>query len=349
MSPAMDNKQSLSLESSPSTSAMKWNPGHYIKFDAEATDEDIKARLSEVQDLPFIKGIVVRNFWKQLETSKDVYDFSRIDRHLKLAAAQGKRYFLILTTRNFRAGPVVPDYLQAPLFDGGVYQFQSFKDTVGENIALWNDHVRNRLALLIKALAKRYDGNPNFEGIIFNETAFGQPIIPVSDENKAAYYSNLARIDTTARQAFPHTVVIQFINFPPQRTGALVTNMLNQGIGFGVPDVFLADEDHNNHVYPYNDQVQDRIPIGMQVESDSFLRECVTCAFNPPLVNDLYVFARDRLHSNYIFWEYFQRPYYDAWEKLKAVLRSPDFPKDSSGGLATKCPKRYASCITDSH
>lgn len=328
------------------TGTIKWNPGHYVTFASDTTDDEIDARLEEIRSLPF-KGIVVRAFWKQLEPRKDVYNFRRIDRHLSLAAAEGKRFFLLLSTRNFRSGVVAPDYLRAPLFDGGVYQFRSFKDTVGENITLWDDNVRNRLALLIKALARRYDGHPYFEGIILSETSFGQPISDVSDEKRAAYYSNLLRIDTATRAAFSRTVVIQFINFPHQRTGALVNNMLRQGIGFGAPDVFLADEDHEKYVYPYNDMVQGRIPIGMQIESDSYIHRCVGCAFDPAPVKDLYIFARDRLHSNYVFWEYVQKPWYDAWTKVKALVRSPEFPGDPAGGLVTACPRRYAACVSD--
>lgn len=327
------------------TGNIKWNPGHYVTFSSETTDDEIDARLDEIRHLAF-KGIMVRAFWKQLEPRRDVYDFRRIDRHLKLAASEGKRFFLLLTTRNHRSGVVAPDYLRAPLFDGGVYQYRTFKDTLGENITLWDDNVRNRLTLLVKALARRYNGHPFFEGIIFNETAFGQPVSFISDEKRAAYYANLMRIDTSARQAFTRTVVIQFINFPPKRTGPLVQNMLNRGIGFGSPDVFLADEDHEKYVYPYNDQVRGKIPIGMQIESDSFIFRCVGCPFDPVPVKDLYLFARDRLHSNYIFWQYVKEPYYNAWDKVLALFRSPGFPTDAAGGLATGCPRRYARCIT---
>lgn len=340
--------QTGTLQPEAAAGTIKWNPGHYVTFSSDTTDDEIDARLDEIRNLPF-KGIVVRAFWRQLEPRKDAYNFRRIDRHLNLAAAEGKRFFLLLTTRNFRTGVVAPDYLRAPLFDGGVYQYKSSKDTLGENITLWDDNVRNRLALLIKALARRYDGNPYFEGIILNETAFGQPVSEVSDENRAAYYSNLLQIDGVARAAFTRTVVIQFINFPPQRTGALVDNMLSKGIGFGGPDVFLADEDHEKYVYPYNDLVQRRIPIGMQVESDSYIHRCAGCAFDPPPVKDLYTFARDRLHSNYIFWQYVQEPWYDAWTKVKALFRSEDFPSDPAGGLATACPRRYAACVSNGH
>lgn len=329
------------------TGTIKWNPGHYVTFSSDTTDDEIDARLEEIRDLPF-KGIVVRAFWKQLEPRKDVYNFRRIDRHLNLAASEGKRFFLLLSTRNFRSGVVAPDYLRAPLFDGGVYQFSSIKGTRGENITLWDANVRNRLALLIKALARRYDGHPYFEGIILSETAFGQPVSEISEEKRTAYYSNLLRIDTATRAAFTRTVVIQFINFPHQRTGALVENMLNKGIGFGSPDVFLEDEDHEKYVYPYNDRVQRRIPIGMQIESDSYIHRCVDCPFEPAPVKDLYLFARDRLHSNYVFWEYVQEPWYDAWTKVKALFRSPDFPAaDPAGGLATACPRRYAACVSN--
>jgi hypothetical protein len=131
-----------------------------VVFAANADDAEIRTGLGEIRNLPFARGIVLRAFWKQLEPQKDIYDFRRVDRALNLAAAQKKRFFLLLSTKNFRAGVVASDYLRAPLFDGGVFEIATFKGTTGENITLWEFNTHNRLILLIKALAAHYDANP---------------------------------------------------------------------------------------------------------------------------------------------------------------------------------------------
>jgi hypothetical protein len=328
------------------TGTIKWNPGHYAVFASDDTFTELNTGLAEIRDLPFVRGIMLRAFWRQLEPEKNVYDFRRVDHFLHRAALEKKRFFLLLSTRFFRSGRVAPDYLKVPLYDGGIYRFRTFKDTFGENITLWDDDTRHRLTLLIQALARRYDGNPHFEGLILSETAFGQPLEPISDAKKTAYYANLRLVENAARSAFQRTVVIQFVNFPYPYTVPVVNNLLRRGVGFGSPDVFLADDDHEKYVYPFNDQVQGRIPIGMQVESDSYYSTSVGGPFDPPPVRDLYLFARDRLHSNYIFWHRDLRGPYFAWNKVLRMFRSASFPDGPSGGLARQCPASYARCVT---
>jgi hypothetical protein len=86
----------------------------------------------------------------------------------------------------------------------------------------------------------------------------------------------------------------------------------------------------------------------MQVEADSYFRTSSAGPWNPPPVRDLYVFARDRLHSNYIFWQRDLSGTYRAWDKVLRMFRSSWFPRNPSGGLHTTCPASYARCISQS-
>lgn len=332
-------------EFSLAPSEMKWNPGHYAVLDSETNDATFDTALSEIRSLPVVKGIVVRAYWSQLEADKGVYRFGRIDRYVAKAAAQKKRFFLLLSIRGFSEGKVAPAYLRTPYYGGGVYKFKNQRDTFGENLVLWNEHARNRLIVLIRELARRYNANPNFEGVIIAETAFGQPVDPITEEQKAGYYAGLAQVDTAARRAFVNTVVIQFVNYPIAYTPGIVENLLDKGMGLGSPDVYLDDPQHEKYIYPFNDQAQGRVPIGMQVEHHSYRSTYVGGPFDPPPIRDLYVFARDRLHSNYIFWQRDLREPYLAWTKVLRMFRSADFPDSPSGGLNARCPAKYVRCV----
>ncbi len=327
------------------TVSVKWNPGHYMGLPADVEDSEFHAGLDEIQDLPFVKGALLRVFWRQLEPQKDVYDFSRIDRYLELAAAHKKRFGLLLTTKNYRAGVASPDYLRTPLFDGGVFLVAKFKGTIGDNITLWDSNTYYRLVRLIKALATRYDGNPWFEVLVINETAFGQPVIPMPEAQRASFFDNLMRVDIAARQSFSRTVVIQYVNFPYTYTPSVAQNLLNNGIGIGGPDVFLDDRDHDRRVYPLIEPARARVPVGMQVEADCYYARSLGGPWDPPPVRELYDLARNRLHSNYIFWQRVLETKYRPWEKVLSMFRSPDFPADASGGLETACPASYARCM----
>lgn len=324
---------------------MKWNPGHYMVLDSDINEAILDTALGEIRPLPVMRGIVLRAYWSQLESEKGVYRFWRIDRFMAKAAAQKKRFFLLLSIRGFSEGKVAPAYLRTPYYGGGVYKFKNQRGTLGENLTLWNERARHRLILLIRELARRYNGNPNFEGVIIAETAFGQPVDPVTEEQKAGYYAGLAQVDTAARKAFLNTVVIQFVNYPVDYTPGIVANLLDKGIGLGSPDVYVGDAQHEQYIYPFNDQAHGRVPIGMQVEHHSYRSTHVGGPFDPPPIHDLYVFARDRLHSNYIFWQRDLREPYLAWTKVLQMFRSADAPDPPSGGLSTRCPAKYVRCV----
>ncbi|WP_298231733.1 hypothetical protein [uncultured Azohydromonas sp.] len=347
-SPGKETAQSLDAsvpKFSLAPGEMKWNPGHYVVLDSDINETILDRALSEIRPLPVVKGIVLRAYWSQLEPEKGVYRFWRINRFMAKAAAQHKRFFLLLSIRGFSEGKVAPAYLRAPYYGGGAYKFENQRGTFGENLTLWNERARYRLILLIRELARRYNGNPNFEGVIMAETAFGKPVDPVTEEQKAGYYAGLSLVDTAARRAFQNTVVIQFVNYPVNYTPGIVENLLDKGIGLGSPDVYLDDPQHEQYIYPFNDQARGRVPIGMQVEHHSYRSTHAGGPFDPPPVRDLYVFARDRLHSNYIFWQRDLREPYLAWTKVLQMFGSADFPDSPSGGLSARCPAKYMRCV----
>jgi hypothetical protein len=60
-----------------------------------------------------------------------------------------------------------------------------------------------------------------------------------------------------------------------------------------------------------------------------------------PTVQELLVFARDELKSNYIFWQRIPKYVDDVLE----VMNYNNQKSTPSGGLRAACPKNYPSCI----
>ena len=321
----------------------KWNPGHYIEYGSNAGDYVIDAGLKETEGMPFVKGIMVRASWWQLEPRKGEYDFSRIDRYLDKAASKGKRLFLTLGTKSFNGDKAVPDYLRTSQYGGGALPIGTIKGTSGENAALHEDEVRERLVALVQALGRRYNNHDGFEGITFTETAFGKLVNPLSDAQKEHFFSNLAMVNTAARQAFPNSVVLQFINYPTNLVPALFENMKDKGVGMGGPDVFIDDPDLNRSAYVFNSQAAGVVPIGMKVESDSYDAVRHGAPYNPPDVRDLYSFARDRLHANYIFW-YRYTTNHNPWQDVLQMFKGEAVSSSGTGGLESTCPSKFDAC-----
>ena len=338
-------------ESGPISSALvagsvtKWNPGHYVQFGSNANDFVIDAALKETAGMPFVKGIMIRASWHQLEKSKGQYDFSRIDRYLEKARAKGKRLFLMVGTKTFDGDKAVPDYLRTSQYSGGAFRIGTIKGTYGENMALHDDDVRERLIALMQALGRRYNKDNNFEGVAFNETAWGKMVKPLSSTQQKQFFSNFARVDTATRAAFPNSVVIQFMNYPANFMPALFENMKDKGVGMGGPDVFIDDPSLNKSSYIFNSQATGIVPIGMKVESDCYNAPRYGAPYNPPDVRDIYRFARDRLHANYVFW-YRYTDRHNPWADVLRMFKGEAFPGGNSGGLKTACPSKFANCAS---
>jgi hypothetical protein len=166
---------------------------------------------------------------------------------------------------------------------------------------------------------------------------------PLSDAQKKTFFSNLAKVDTATRAAFPNSVVIQFMNYPSNLVPALFENMKDKGVGMGGPDVFINDPDLEKSAYGFNDKAKGVIPIGMKVEPDCYNAVRHGGPYTQVDVRKLYSFARDRLHSNYIFWNrYTDR--HNPWQDVLSMFKGEAFPSGGAGGLSAACPSRFASC-----
>jgi hypothetical protein len=323
---------------------MKWNPGHYVVVSASEGLAKIDKVLNEIAPFPFVKGIVYRTDWPRLESSKGSYNFAGIDAAVSRTASKGKRLFVLVATKAFSASEsAVPAYARSAEYGGGVYKIAISRGGTGENVALWNDRLADRVIALNQALAKRYNLNNSVEGVVFNETALGTPLRPISAAQLDARHRNLARVAVAAQRAFSSSPAIQFMNQPNRDIPLLWPAIQSSKTGFGGPDVFLNDP-HISKMLPLHAAGAGKMPIGVQVEAASYRSTSHQGPFAPPPVTSLFAYARDRLHANYVFWVPVTHPPHNPWPKVLNMWGSGSFPKNSSGGLPDKCPAGF-SCV----
>jgi hypothetical protein len=112
-------------------------PGHYGLVPNWST---LERELHKVEGSSF-KGFQIRYYWRDLEPTKDAYDFSAIEADLKVLTDRGLRLVVQLQDKSFSATPGVPGYLlQDPTYGGGVLP-------QGPNASmplLWNQQVLGR-------------------------------------------------------------------------------------------------------------------------------------------------------------------------------------------------------------
>lgn len=235
---------------------------------------DNPAEHLDILKRPDIEGAQVIHSWKSLEPEKGRYDFTRIDRDLALLNPLGKKLFLQIQDRFFfPEHRNVPDYiLTDPIYDGGLVQQD---DNAGEGkdkgsgwmTIQWNPHVRDRFQKLLRALGERYDGK--VFGINLPETAIE---VQKNSDNKDfdcdAYFDAEIENLGVAKQAFPNSHVVQYVNFWPcewnndrkymERTFEFAKT---NGIGLGGPDIIPYRRGQMKNSYPFFNRYQDDLPL----------------------------------------------------------------------------------------
>jgi hypothetical protein len=336
--------------------AVKWNPGHYVHIDKSGPEDALR----EVAGTP-VKGLLMRYGWNLLEPSQGVYDFSRIERHLALMKAKGKRLFVLLNTKNFN-GPVIgPSYLKGAEYEGGTYQIEidakattGTEQKFGANIKLYNDNVKARLIALVQALGARFNNEDNFEGIGFVETALGDAVTPLTEEQIDKFFVNLAEVNTAAKAAFPNTVVLQYANFPIQALPVLTEEMRKSGVGMSGPDIFpehpglnrLPSAYSTGGAYSYHPRLSGTVPLAINASGESYLTTTLRGPLKPQSSQALHAFARDRLLVNYMFWVESNKAPAMGYDSALSYMKSVEFPTDAAGGLASACPSMFPACVS---
>lgn len=262
-----------------------------------------------------IGGVQIVYNWKALETSKDVYDFSGIEKDLEYLTSLDKKLFIQLQDRFFEPqARYVPDYiLNGKEYTGGlVAQY----DNPGENKPVgngwvtqqWNPAVRERYQKLIGELAKKFDGR--IQGINLPETSIDIEM----KKDKTGFSCDTyfqAELDNLkfARHAFKKSYVLQYVNFFPcewendhQYMSRLFDFADKNNIGLGGPDIVPNKNAQMKNSYPFFNQYKGKLSlVAMAVQEPTLTYK------NPktkkPFTKEEFVnYAQDFLGVNIIFW-----------------------------------------------
>ncbi|MBP2615546.1 hypothetical protein [Chryseobacterium jejuense] len=262
-----------------------------------------------------IGGVQIVYNWRALETSKDVYDFSGIEKDLEYLTSLDKKLFIQLQDRFFEPqARYVPDYiLNGKEYTGGlVAQY----DNPGENKPVgsgwvtqqWNPAVRERYQKLIGELAKKFDGR--IQGINLPETSIDIEM----KKDKTGFSCDTyfqAELDNLkfARHAFKKSYVLQYVNFFPcewendhQYMSRLFDFADKNNIGLGGPDIVPNKNAQMKNSYPFFNQYKGKLSlVAMAVQEPTLTYK--NPKTNEPFTKEEFVnYAQDFLGVNIIFW-----------------------------------------------
>jgi hypothetical protein len=340
----------------PAAGTIKWHPGHYMSLrNNHKYDADDQQYISQLANEPTITGVLRDWNWRDLETSKGVYDFSAIDRYLKTIKAlpTHKRMIIRIENRVFgkQTGTTIPDYLKAdPAFLGGEVPMAN-----GVVARIWDAAVMDRLIALYQALGARYDSDPYVEGVSTSETAIGfsaQYPSPSTYSN-AALITQLERLVAAARAAWVHSNVFAETNYlgsDADMESFINYCMANQAV-VGGPDTWsrayltagtrsLQADEIVTGVKGSGTDYRDAIALKSEIQTTELGGYIAT--FTPAEVYDV---AFNVMHANFIFWDRNDYAGGPAQQWTTGIL---PFIRSIGGKTYTDCPKSFtSSCATN--
>jgi hypothetical protein len=302
------------------TTTRKFHPGHYtVILPAHNTLQ----KYSDDALRPGMVGIMKRYKWRELEPQKGSYDFSQIQSSLDWARAYGMQLIVMIDDKSFTLERPNPAYLDSV----------TMRNTSGGyTMARWNATVVDRYKALVAALGQRFDSNPNFEGIGAPESALSTAKATLTAYGYTADKYRDAYIDmfTYALSVMPRSRVFWYQNFMVDNAdsiGAIAAATGPKGLVMAGPDLLPDSKTLVAKSYPFFDQFQGKMHLGIQVEGNNYRALHQTSGYSTKYwtMAELFRYARDQLHVNYMFWVRIPKPapsdaycWYDALPVIKA-------------------------------
>ncbi len=285
-------------------------PQHYLY-----TSSDDLIKINELISRPDIQGVQVVYNWRSLETDKDEYDFSAIEKDIEYLSKLHRKLFIQIQDRFFEPdAKYIPDYLMQDTIyqDGLVPQFDrpgEYKPiTQGWVTQQWNPSVKVRYQKLLRMLAEKFDGK--IYGINLPETA-----IDIDQKNDKTGFSCdnyfQAEIENLkfARQVFKHSYVVQYVNFWPcewnndhQYMSRLFSIAAQEGIGLGGPDIVPNKKVQMENSYPFFHEYKGKLNIVVMAVQEPTLTYINQKTNKPFTKTEIIDFSEQYLGVDIIFW-----------------------------------------------
>ena len=289
--------------------AVKRHPGHYVAVN-EADKVESISHLEE----PALRGVSRRYYWADLEPTSDAYSLDAIKRDLAFLKARDKQLVVFITDKTFRPGKnPLPSYLAAYALPNGH----------GLTAMRWDPVVVGRFVALNRALARAFDDDPNFEGVAFQESGLliGPELRREHGYTPEKYRDALIQILTESSKAFHRSQVFWYMNHfegGDQYLGDIAKAVIGLRVVMGGPDI-LPYRRRLQATYQLYEKFKGRLPFFCSAQDDSYRHDkndsrnmgnaAVTRDLPPPAegyvpMEQIFLFARDKLHMDYLFWSY---------------------------------------------
>ena len=275
----------------------KFHPGHYSVI---LPVHNGQQKYMDDALRPGMRGIMKKYSWRQLEPTQGNYNFSMIQSDLYWAQAYGMQLIIMIEDKSFKLERPNPGYLDA---------LTPRNRTGGYTVARWHPTVVTRYKALATALGKRFDSHPNFEGIAQQESSLGldRTVLQKYGYTAEKYRDALIASFGHALNVMPRSRVFWYQNFMvgnQNYIGAVAAALGPKGLVMAGPDVLPDRRSLVEKSYPFFNQFRDKMHLGIQVEGICYRALHETAGYSTKYwtMPELFRYARDKLHVDYMFW-----------------------------------------------
>ena len=188
----------------------------------------------------------------------------------------------------------------------------------------WDPVLVDRQIALCHALSNAFDASDHFEGVAYQESA---PSVPISQLKAIGYTpeamrDGLTRLLIGSSKAFQRSQIFWFMNFLPMNNGYLndvAQAVVPYHVVMGGPDI-LPYRGGLKRINPLYEKFSGKLKLFCSVQNDSYRHHKNDVSNDKkgawhrgekPIhpdgylsMEEIFIYGRDTLHLNYIFWNY---------------------------------------------
>jgi hypothetical protein len=306
------------------TTTRKFNPGHYTVLLYSTGGQRY---MDEAARQPGTRGIMKKYRWRDLEPTQGSYNLSGIQADLAWAQAYGMQLIIMIEDKTFKLERPNPAYLDS---------LTPRNRANGYTIVRFHPTVVTRYKALTTAIGQRFDSHPNFEGIAQQESALGLDgaVLQQFGYTPEKYRDALISSFGHALTAMPRSRVFWYQNYlvgNQSYIGTVAATLGPKGLVMAGPDVLPDKRSLVEKSYPFFEQFKDKMHLGIQVENICYMHLHATSGYATKYwtPNELFTYAKNRLHVDYMFWVRIPKEpavgAYDWYDAVKVIQANPVF------------------------
>jgi hypothetical protein len=282
----------------------KWFPGHYVAIRYLTNPVNESGRML-VKDNPYITGYKIHVVWNEIETSKDVYDFSIIKELVKIAETDHKKLLIHIQDRLFgkKGNPYLPDYMLTGEYEGGWYHSALSGASYGK---VWLASYQERWNKLLQAIAEEVNANQTVAGIIVSESSMSTK--DAAGYDKTGHLRFITSMHTTMATYAPETIFFQYVNwgFTEDEREMLMKHMVEVcHSGFGGPDIYDGKKPLENKTWtldmkfgPYYKKYRGVAAFSVENQSGGYKE--------PASAKQVFEYAVDQIGVHFLPWTMYE-------------------------------------------